>query len=380
MDFQYTEEQIMIRDMARKFSEKEIRPVIDKYDREGEFPEEICNKMIENGLMSIACPAEYGGPGIDLIGQALAVEEIAWGDAGIATTMVANCMLAADPITIAANPEQAERWWGRVLEGKYSAFCLTEAGSGSDAAGMSMTCKKDGDGYLLNGVKQFITNGPIADQFTVFATLGKELGHKGICCFMVEKERGVQVGKHEDKLGIRTSYTSEVIFDNVWVPKENMLGPEGSGFITCMKTLDLSRPMVAAMAVGVANAAFEYALEYTQQRKQFGKPLSSFQAIQFKLAEMAMNIEAGRLLIHKALATRMAGLPYSQLASIAKLFCGDMVMKTTVEAVQCLGGYGFVKDYPVEKWMRDAKIYQIYEGTSEIQHVVIANNLLRGLR
>jgi len=381
VDFNYTDEQLMIKDMARKFAENELWPVVGEYDEKDIYPEHLVAKMQETGLMTVGVPEEFGGPGIDYLGQALAVEELARGDLGLATVVVASCLLASEPVVVAANQEQAERWWKGLLDGKVAAFCLTEPGAGSDVGGMSTNCKKVDGGYILNGTKCFITNGGVAGQYTVFATLDKKMGYKGICAFMVDRNsEGISTGKKENKMGIRTSNTTEVVFDNVFVPEENRLGAEGTGWMTCMKTLDLSRPMIAALAVGTAQGAFDHAVEYAKMRVQFGKPIASFQAIQFLLADALMDIEAGRLLYHKACWLKMAGKPFSQAASIAKGWCGDMAMRVTTDMVQVYGGYGYTKEYPVEKYMRDAKILQIYEGTSQVQRIVVANNLLKGLR
>lgn len=382
MEFNLTEEQIMMRDMARKFAENELWPVVGEYDDKHIYPVDIYEKLQETGLATIGVPAEYGGPGIDFLGQAIVTEELARGDLGVATAMVASTLLGTDPIHIAANEDQKQRWFTKMLEGgEFAAFALTEPGAGSDVGGMSTTCKKTDGGYILNGVKCFITNGGVANQYTVFATLDKKMGVKGICAFMVDREsEGVSVGKTENKMGIRLSNTSEVVFDNVFVPEENRLGEEGTGWMTCMKTLDYSRPMIAALAVGTAQGAYDHAVEYSKMRTQFGKPISSFQAIQFMLADAIMNIEAGRLLYQKACWLKMEGKPFSQMSSISKGFCGDMAMKVTTDMVQVYGGYGFTKEYPVEKYMRDAKILQIYEGTSQVQRMVVAANLLKGLR
>lgn len=380
MEFRYTEEQDSVRKMARKFADQELAPIAQEYDEKDQFPEFILDKLYETGLLTIGVPAEYGGPGLDYISQALAFEELARGDAGIATTVLGNCGLAADPLLVAGSHEQKTRFFGMLNDRKIAAFCLTEPGAGSDVSGLATSCKKDGDYYVLNGTKCFITNAGIADVFAVIATMDRSLKYKGMCAFIVDRNlEGVSIGKKEHKMGIRTSVTNEVIFDNVRVHKDNLLGKEGEGFTITMKTLDLSRPMVGAMAVGVAQAAYEYARDYAQQRVQFGQPLSAFQAIQFMLADMLMQIEAARLLVHKSCWLKDAGLPYSQAASIAKAYAGDMAMKVAVDAVQILGGYGFTKDYPVEKYMRDAKIMQIYEGTSQIQRMVIANNIFKGL-
>ncbi|AGL03900.1 acyl-CoA dehydrogenase family protein [Desulfoscipio gibsoniae] len=378
MDFLLTEEQETMRRMARKFAEQEIMPVAQEYDEKNQFPYDLIPKLHETGLLTVGVPEEYDGPGLDTVGQAVVMEELSRGCAGVATTVAASCLLAADPVVIAGNHKQKERFFNVLNEGKLAAFCLTEPGAGSDVAALKTTAKLEGDEYVINGSKCFITNGGVADIFTVCASVDRSKGHKGLCFFIVEKDRpGVSVGKKENKLGIRSSSTTDVIFEDVRIPKENLLGKEGDGFKIAMKALDMSRPMVAALAVGVAQAAFEYASNYAKERVAFGKPIAALQGIQFMLAEMAMEIEAARLLIYKACWLRDAGMPYSAASSLAKGYAGDMAMKVTTDAVQILGGYGYIKEYPVEKYMRDAKIMQIYEGTSQVQRVVIAANVLK---
>lgn len=378
MDFRLSEEQEMMRRMAREFADNEIAPYAQQWDKDNIFPEETVKKMHELGLMTIGVPAEYGGPGLDHVAQNIVTEEIARGDAGIATTMAASTLLAADPVLIAGTHEQKKWFYGMQNEGAIAAFCLTEPEAGSDAAGLSTKCVKDGDYYILNGTKQFISNGGVAQLYVVFATLDKKLGHKGICAFMVDRNTpGISVGPKEDKLGIRSSNTTQVIFEDVRVPAQNLLGKEGDGFRIAMKTLDLSRASVAAMAVGVAQAAMEASIKYAKERKQFGKPIASFQAVQFMLADMAQYIHAARLLYLEASSRQDMGLPFTQIASLAKCFAGDVAMKVATDAVQIFGGYGYTKEYPVEKYFRDAKIMQIFEGTAQVQRLVIANDLLR---
>ncbi|MEA4900656.1 acyl-CoA dehydrogenase family protein [Desulfitobacterium sp.] len=378
MDFKYTDEQEAMRLVARKFAEREIAPVAGAYDEKDEFPWELIHKLHEVGLLTIGVPEEYGGPGLDPTTQALVAEELAFGDAGTSTTVVASNLLGANPVLVGANDDQKRRFYNVMNEGKLTAFCLTEPGAGSDAVSLSTTARREGDYYILNGTKQFISNGGVADIFTVFATTNKSLRHKGIVAFMVDAHTpGISIGKKENKMGIRTSDTCQVVFEDVKVPVENRLGEEGEGWSICMKSLDISRPFIAAMAVGIAQAAYEAAVKYAKERIAFGKPIATFQAIQFMLADMAMEIEASRLFVHKACYLREQGLPFTQMASFAKAFAGDTAMKVTVDAVQVLGGYGYVKEYSVEKYMRDAKIMQIYEGTNQIQRVVIANNILR---
>lgn len=380
MDFTLNEEQEMMKKMAHDFAANEIAPYASDWDKNHIYPEDCIKKMHEVGFMTIGVPAEYGGPGLDHTAQNIVAEEICWGDAGVGTVMVASTLLAADPVLVAANDEQKKMFYGRLMDGELAAFCLTEPGAGSDAGGISTRCVKSGDEYILNGAKQFISNGGTAGLYTVLATLDKKMGTKGMCAFIVDRNSpGITVGKTEDKLGIRTSNTTEVIFEDVRVPAQNLLGTEGQGFYCIMKTLDLSRASIAAMATGLSQACLDASLEYAKMRTQFGKPISSFQAIQFKLADMAMKIEASRLLYLEASSLQDMNVPrFSKAASLAKAFAGDTAVFCACEAVQVFGGYGYTRDYPVEKYYRDAKIFQIYEGTGEVQRLVIAGDLLRG--
>jgi alkylation response protein AidB-like acyl-CoA dehydrogenase len=380
MDFRLNEEQEMMKKMAHDFAVNEIAPYATEWDNNHIYPEDCIKKMHEVGLMTIGVPAEYGGAGLDHTAQNIVAEEICWGDAGVGTVMVASTLLASDPVLVAANHEQKKEFYGRLLDGELAAFCLTEPGAGSDAGGIATRCVKSGDEYILNGSKQFISNGGTAGVYTVLATLDKKMGTKGMCAFIVDRNTpGITVGKTEDKLGIRTSNTTEVIFEDVRVPAKNLLGTEGQGFYIIMKTLDLSRASIAAMATGVSQACLDASLDYSKMRTQFGKPICSFQAIQFKLADMAMRIEASRLLYLEASSLQDMNVPrFSKAASLAKAYAGDTAVFCATEAVQVFGGYGYTKDYPVEKYYRDAKIFQIYEGTGEVQRLVIAGDLLRG--
>jgi butyryl-CoA dehydrogenase len=380
MDFRLSEEQEMMKKVAHDFAANEIAPYASEWDHKHIYPEECIKKMHEVGLMTIGVPAEYGGPGLDHLAQNIVAEEISWGDAGIATVMAASTLLAADPVLIAANHEQKKEFYGRLMDGELGAFCLTEPGAGSDAAGLSTRCQKVGDEYIINGTKQFISNGGTAGVYTLLATMDKKMGTKGMCAFIIDRNTpGITVGKTEDKLGIRTSNTTEVIFEDVKVPAKNLLGKEGDGFKIIMRTLDISRASVAALAVGMAQASLDAALEYSQLRTQFGKPICSFQAIQFKLADMAQRIQASRLLYYEASSLQDMEVPrFSKSASLAKCFAGDTAVFCATEALQVFGGYGYTRDYPVEKYYRDAKIFQIYEGTGEVQRLVIAGDLLRG--
>ena len=381
MDFRFSEEQEMMRRMARDFADNEIAPYAQEWDEKNEFPEETVKKMHEVGLLTIGVPAEYGGAGLDHVAQNLVVEEISRGDAGIATTMIATTLLGPDPVIIAGTDEQKKWWYGQELEGCLTAFALTEPGAGSDVAGMSTRCEKVGDEYILNGTKQFITNGGKAGLYTVFATMDRKLGHRGLCAFMVERDTpGISIGPEENKLGIRSSNTTQVIFEDVRVPAKNLLGKEGKGFMICMKTLDISRACIGAMATGISQAAFEASIQYAFERQQFGQPIFNFQAIQLMLADMAQYIEAGRLLYLSASSRQDMGLPYTEQASLSKCFCADTAMKVTTDAVQIFGGYGYTKEYPVEKYFRDAKIMQIFEGTNQVQRLVIANDIRRNFK
>lgn len=376
MDFKLTDEQKMVRQMAHDFATNEIAPYAGEWDKEGHCPMETIAQMHDLGLMSIGIPAEFGGAGLDNISMCGVMEELARGDAGLATVVMGSALLGSDPVLIAGNKEQKEWWYGRMLDGALAAFCLTEPGAGSDALSMSTKCVKDGDFYVLNGTKQFITNAQIAGQFTVLATLDKKLGHKGICAFMVDRDTpGISISKKEDKLGIRSSITNQVVFEDVRVPAKNLLGSEGQGLAIVMGTLDLSRTGVAAMATGICQASLEAALQYAGERQQFGKTINSFQGIQFILADMAMYTETARLLYTKAASLQDNGLPYKSVSSMAKAWAGDAAVKVSCDAIQVFGGYGYTKDYPVEKYYRDAKIMQIYEGTAQVQRMVIGKDL-----
>lgn len=381
VDFELTDEQKAAVEMAHDFALNELRPIAEEWDRKGEFPKDlILKKAVDAGFTTAGIPEEYGGGGLDQLTSAMVFEELFWGCAGLATSIGAN-NLATAPILIAGTEDQKKRWLGKLCDGepRLAAFCLTEPEAGSDVSSIKTTAKLEGDHYVINGQKCFITNGGISDVNTVFAQT-----EEGLTGFIVGGDyEGVSMGKHEDKMGIRASHTAEVFFDNVKVPVEDVLGEPGRAFVIVMQTLDMTRAGVAAAAVGVARAAFEEALAYSKQRVQFGQPIIANQGISFMLADMLMKIEAGRRLYYYAgwLATKMAAegrmsRRLSVASSIAKAFCGDMAMEVTTNAVQILGGYGYMKDYPVEKYMRDAKIMQIYEGTNQIQRYVIAANLM----
>ncbi|KAB2330456.1 acyl-CoA dehydrogenase [Cytobacillus depressus] len=375
--FQLNEEQVAIQALASDFAKNEIAPYARKYDEEESFPMEIFQDLHKYGLSNLAVPEEYGGPGIDKMSQALIIEEIAKACAGVATSLEANS-LSSYPILVGGSEELKKKYLTKLTEeGKFAAFALTEPGAGSDVSSLKTTAKKIGDDYLLNGEKCFITNATFADFYVVLANVLVKSGQKKFTAFIVDRElAGVKVGETEKKLGLRASNTASVIFEDVLVPSKNRIGEEGEGFKIFMKGLMHARPMVGAQALGIAQAAYEASLNYAKEREQFGKPISHLQAIQFMLADMAMSIEASRLLVHKAVDLLQSGKPSIKHASFAKCFASDTAMKVATDAVQIFGGYGFIRDYPVEKYFRDAKIMQIYEGTNQIQRVVIAKEIL----
>ena len=372
-----TEEQEALVSEARRFVEKEIVPVAAQFDKDSEFPCEILKKGASLGLMNLSIPPEYGGTGLSLFESSLIMEEIAAGCGGFATSMVAND-LALTPILISGTAEQKEKFVKPIVEGGlFASFCLSEPGAGSDAGGLTTSVKREGDNFIINGNKQWITNGGYASQYTVFATIDAEKKHKGICCFAVSADlEGITCGPHEDKMGQRCSNTVPITFDNVRVPAGCLIGEVGTGFVTAMKTLDWSRPLTAMLAIGIGRAALGYAIEYAKERKQFDRPIASFQGIQFMIADMATNLEAARLLTLQSAALLDSGKKASKESSMAKRLAADVTMQITTDAVQIFGGYGYTKEYPVEKLMRDAKLMQIYEGTSQIQRLVIARELL----
>ena len=379
MNFQLTEEHQQLREMIRDFALNEVAPTAAERDEEERFDREIFDKMAELGLTGIPWPEEYGGAGFDYLAYCIAVEELSRVCASTGVTLSAHTSLAGWPVYKFGTEEQKQKYLRPMAEGKkIGAYGLTEPGSGSDAGGMRTYAVEDGDHYVLNGSKIFITNGGIADIYVVFAVTDPEAGSKGTTAFIVEADfAGFSVGKKEQKLGIRSSPTTEIIFDNCRVPKENILGEVGQGFVVAMKTLDGGRNGIAAQAVGIAQGALDAATEYAKERVQFGKPIALQQGVGFKLADMATTIEASRLLTYQAAWLESNDLPYGQASAMAKLMAGDTAMKVTTEAVQVFGGYGYTKDYPVERYMRDAKITQIYEGTQEIQRLVISRNLTK---
>ncbi|MFJ5750515.1 acyl-CoA dehydrogenase [Peribacillus frigoritolerans] len=374
MQFKLTEEHEMIRKMVRDFAQNEVAPTAAERDEEERFDREIFDKMAELGLTGIPWPEEYGGIGSDYLAYCIAVEELSRVCASTGVTLSAHTSLAGWPIYKFGTEQQKQKYLRPMAQGeKIGAYGLTEPSSGSDAGGMRTTAKLVGDEYVISGSKIFITNGGIADTYVVFALTDPESKQKGTSAFIIEKDfPGFSVGKKEKKLGIRSSPTTEIIFDECRVPKENLLGKEGEGFKIAMMTLDGGRNGIAAQAVGIAQGALDAAVDYAKERVQFGKPISAQQGIGFKLADMATGVEASRLLTYQAAWLESVGLPYGKESAMSKLFAGDTAMKVTTEAVQVFGGYGYTKDYPVERYMRDAKITQIYEGTQEIQKLVIS--------
>ncbi len=377
VDLTLTDEQKDLREMAHNFAENEIRKVAWEYDKDGTWPQDIIDKAWELGLMNSHLPEEYGGPGLDYLSGTLIEEELGWGCSGIGTSLTCNG-LATAPIMIGGSEETKKKYLGMLSEEpKLASFCLTEPDAGSDVSGMRTSAVKMGDEYVINGSKCFITNGGYADYYTVYAKTDKDAGHKGISAFVVDRELdGVTVDKKEDKLGQRASNTATISFNDVRVPAENLLGEENKGFKLAMMTLDRTRPGVAAMAVGIARAAFEFATEYSKERVQFGVPIAMHQAVAFMIADMATKVEAARLLTWQSAVLLDQGKRNTLASSHAKRFAADSAMEVTTDAVQVYGGYGFIKEYPVEKLMRDAKIMQLYEGTSQIQRLVIAREVL----
>jgi len=379
MNFGLTREQELVRQMVREFAVNEVKPIAAEIDETERFPMENVKKMAELGMMGIPFPKELGGAGGDVLSYIITVEELSKACATHGVIVSAHTSLCASLLYENGTPSQKEKYLIPLAKGeKIGAFGLTEPGAGTDAAGQQTTAVLDGDNYILNGSKIFITNGGVADTFIVFAMTDKKMGTKGISAFIVEKGfPGFSIGKKEDKLGIRASSTTELIFENCVVPKENLIGKEGKGFGIAMKTLDGGRIGIAAQALGIAEGAYEESVKYMKERKQFGRPLSAFQGLQWMIAEMETKIEAAKLLVYKAAWLKQNKLPYSTDAAKAKLFAAEVAMDVTTKAVQIHGGYGYTKEYPVERMMRDAKITEIYEGTSEVQKMVIAGAALR---
>jgi butyryl-CoA dehydrogenase len=381
MDYFLTEEQQMIKELAARIADEKIAPVAIQYDEEGKFPHDIVKVLAESDLCGVYIPEEYGGLGGGIFEMAIVVEQLSRACGGISLAF-AGTGLGTFPIILFGNEEQKKKYLPDIASGKkLAAFGLTEANAGSDAAGIQTTAVLEGDEYVLNGTKQWITNGEQADVFTVVACTNRAKGARGFSAFIVEKGTpGFSFGKKENKMGIRASCTSELVFENCRIPKENLLSREGMGFIVAMKTLDRTRPGVAAQALGIAQGSFDDALKYSRERVQFNQPISSFQAIQHMLADMAIQIEAARSLVYSTCRYIDSGAKeFSKESAMSKVFASDTAMKVTVDAVQVMGGYGYMKEYPVEKKMRDAKITQIYEGTNQIQRNVIALELIKEL-
>jgi acyl-CoA dehydrogenase len=376
VDFTLTDEQKALREMAHDFAEKEIRPKAWEYDKDGTWPQDIIEKAWEVGLMNSHIPEEYGGVGASYLDGCLIEEELSWGCSGIQTSLGANG-LAAAPVLLGGSEEIKKQYLGMLTEEpKLASFCLTEPDAGSDVSGMRTRAVRKGDTYVLNGSKCFITNGGYADWFTVYAKTDPDAGHRGISAFVVPKDDTVVVDKKEDKMGQRASNTATITFNETEVPAENMLGEENKGFKLAMMTLDRTRPGVAAMATGIARAAFEFATAYSKERVQFGVPIAMHQAIQFMIADMATKVHLSRLATWNSAVLLDQGRRNTLESSHAKRFAADSAMEVATDAVQVYGGYGFIKEYPVEKLMRDAKIMQLYEGTSQIQRLVIARETL----
>jgi alkylation response protein AidB-like acyl-CoA dehydrogenase len=378
LDFDLSEEQQLLRTTVRDFAEKELGPHSREWDEKQQFPREVFTKLGELGLMGVCWPTEYGGAGLSTLGWALVMEELARVDAGVALSLAAHHSLASAHIFLAGSEEQKKRLLAPLAAGeKVGCWGLTEPGSGSDAGGMRTTAVRDGDAWVLNGSKSFITNGAVADTAVLMAVTDREKGSRGISAFILDAGTpGFRPGKKEDKLGVRSSDTSELVLEDCRLPADRLLGEEGMGFIDTLKILDRGRVGIAAFSVGIAQASLEASLRYAGQRKQFGHPLADFQGIQFKISEMATQVDASRLLTWRAAALADAGRKLTVEASMAKLFAGEAAVQIALEAIQIHGGYGYLKDYPVERYLRDAKLGTIGEGTSEVQRMVIARELL----
>ncbi len=376
--FELSEDHRMVQEMVRKLANEEIAPRAAEYDRTREFPWDNVKKLAELGLLGVTIPEEYGGAAMDSLAYVLVIEELSRACASTGVIAAVQNSLGAYPILAFGTEAQKKKFLSQVATGeKIAAYALTEPGSGSDAAAMQTTCRLEGDHWVLNGQKNWITNSTGAELFIVYATKDPALGHKGVCCFIVEKSyEGFSIGKHEETMGVRASGTCPLAFDNVKVPKENLLGEEGKGFTIAMATLDTGRVGIAAQAVGIAQAALDEALKYSKERQQFKRPISSFQLVQEMLVSMATQVEAARLMVYRAALKRDSGEKFTKEASMAKWFASEVAVKAALDAIQVHGGYGYSKEYPVERFLRDAKVTQIYEGTSEVQKLVIARELL----
>lgn len=378
MNLVFTEEQQMMQKMVRDFAQKEIAPAIEHMEETEEFPRHLIKKMAELGLMGIPIPEEYGGAGMDFTSYIIAINELSKVSATIGVILSVHTSVGTNPILYFGNEEQKKKYIPKLASGEYlGAFGLTEPSSGSDAASLKTRAVKQGDHYVLNGSKIFITNAGEADVYIVFASTEPDKGSYGISAFIVDKDTpGFSVGKKEKKMGLNGSNTCEIVFEDARVPAENLLGNEGEGFKIAMSNLDVGRIGIAAQSLGIAEAALDYATNYAKERKQFGKPIGANQGLGFKLADMATEVEATKLLTYRAADLKTNNLPCGKEASMAKLFASETAMKSAIEAVQVFGGYGYTKEYPVERLFRDAKVCQIYEGTSEIQRIVLSKHLL----
>jgi acyl-CoA dehydrogenase len=376
IDFSLTEEQVQLQELARKFAKEEIIPKAATHDQTGEFPREIVRKAWEIGLMNTHVPVEYGGAGLGVLDGCLITEEFAYGCTGIATAMEANG-LAAAPVIVAGNEEQKKEFLGRLTrEPLFAAYCVTEPGAGSDVAGIRTSAKRVGDDYVINGEKMWITNASVANWYFLLAYTDPSAKHRGMSGFIVPRETpGVTVGKKEKNLGQRASDTRGITFEDVKIPAKYLLGKEGDGFKIAMSAFDHTRPTVSSGAVGLARRAMDEAIKYATERSTFGQPIARYQAVSFMIADMAKDVEAARLLVWQAAWAIDSGRRNTKLASFAKAFAADVAMRVATDAVQVFGGYGYSQEYPVEKLMRDAKIYQIYEGTSQIQRLIIAKEI-----
>ena len=361
---------------VKEFCEKEVKEQCKEYDKTGEWPKEIYDKAIEMQLHMLEVPEEYGGMGLDRVSVAALIEQMAIADSGFATTISASG-LGMKPVLIGGTEEQKQRACDLIVDGGFAAFCLTEPGAGSDASAGKTTAVRDGDSYILNGRKCFITNGAVSSFYCVTAMTDKSAGTKGISMFYIAKDTpGLSTGHEEDKMGIRTSNTCDVVLEDCRIPASNLIGAEGQGFSIAMKTLDQARAWMGCIATGIAQRGMEEAIAYGKERIQFGKPVLKNQALQFKIADMAIKIETARQMVAHALTLMDLGLPYSKESAIAKCYASDIAMEVASEAIQMFGGYGYSREYPVEKLLRDAKIFQIFEGTNEIQRIVVANNTI----
>ncbi|ASN04035.1 acyl-CoA dehydrogenase [Virgibacillus necropolis] len=379
MNIHFTEEQEMMRKMVRDFAQKEVAKEVERMEEEDRHPEELIQKMAELGLMGIPISEEYGGSGMDFTSYIIAIHELSKVSAALGVILSVHTSVGTNPILYFGTQEQKKKYLPKLASGEYlGAFALTESSAGSDAGSLKTRAKKDGDNYILNGSKTFITNGGVADTYITFARTSGEKGAKGVSAFILEKDTpGLSIGKTEKKMGLHGTKTVELNFDQCVVPEEQLLGNEGEGFNIAMANLNFGRIGIAAQALGIGEAALEHAVTYAKEREQFGKPIAHNQGISFKLADMATDVEASKLLVYQAAAMVQAGMACNKEASMAKLYASKTARNVSIEAVQVYGGYGYTEDYPVERFFRDAKITEIYEGTSEIQHIVIAKNLLK---